>query len=103
MEQWAIVLSAISAFFAAIAATANWGQARKTSQANEVNVYLEMQTQYASLEMRTALSQLARFWTDNDGLVSDAFAAELSENPENAAILRGYTPFTPEPENPLGR
>ena len=70
MENLAIWLSAISAFFAAIAALANLGQARRASQGNEVNVYLAMVERYSTEEMRKALIALAHLWLDSNGNIS---------------------------------
>jgi hypothetical protein len=87
MENWAIVLSALSALFAAIAAGANLGQARKASQANEVNVYLGMLQEYRSEEMRVVLSNLASFWRESGGNICEYFKEETTKNPERATTL----------------
>jgi len=90
MDKIALSIAVLSALFAALAALANLQQARKTSHANEVQVYLGLSDHYGSQEMRTAISSLASFWRDNKENVSEAFRLEVENNPENASKLRGY-------------
>jgi hypothetical protein len=78
-ESLAIALSAISAFFAAVAATANWLQARKASQGNEVEVYLEMSKKWNSEEIRRSVSDLASFYKETGGDVAASYKQLQSE------------------------
>ena len=55
MQNGVFALMALTATFAAVAAVANLFQATCSAQANEVNVYIEMQKIYSSEEMRAAI------------------------------------------------
>jgi len=94
MQNWIFALMALTAVFAAVAAVANLFQAARSAQANEVNVYIEMQRVYSSEEMRTAILELALFWRthkDRFSSMGHAYGAEAKDDPKNAKILHGYS------------
>ena len=94
MQNWIFALMALTAVFAAVAAVANLFQAKRSAEANEVNVYIEMQKVYSSEAMRTAILELALFWRthkDRSSSIADTYGAETKSAPENAKTLHGYS------------
>jgi len=94
MQNWVFALLALTAVFAAVAAVANLFQAARSAQANEVNVYIELQKIYSSEEMRMAILELALFWRthkDRFPSIADAYGAEAKSSPENAKVLHGHS------------
>jgi hypothetical protein len=91
MDNLAVWLSAISAFFAAMAALANLRQAGKAAEGNQVQVYLAMFNKYGAPEMRNSVLALVDFWEKHHKDVGSAFRQELSHNRENALNIRGHS------------
>lgn len=90
---WTFELAAISAFFAAAAAMANLIQAFRAAQSNEVTVYLQMMEEYASADMRGAISELSKFWREQretGDSVAEAFTKLSAADPGAASKLRGH-------------
>lgn len=67
MELIAISVAAISAFFAAITAIANWRSVTKSQKVVESQIFLEFSDRYRRKEMSNAISKLADFWRENQG------------------------------------
>lgn len=93
MQDWVFVLAAVSAVASAIAALTSLMQARGTTQANEVSVYLRLMQDYSDGGMQESLLALGEYWSlrkDQFPNAGDAWMSDLAQDADLAAKIRRH-------------